>query len=106
MSSLDEELRLDHEEDIREAQYIYQSLPADLKKKFTTDVILYLMDYIVEFYYESGILESDEDEIDIDLQKVADGVCQKVKKEDNKDFDPADVFSVVQADLDFQEENL
>ena len=106
MSSLDEELRLDQEEDIREAQYIYQSLPADLKEKFTTDVILYLMDYIVEFYYESGILESDEDEIDIDLQKVTDGVCQKVKKEDNKDFDPADVFFVVQADLDFQEENL
>ena len=106
MSSIDEELRLDQEEDIREAQYIYQSLPADLKEKFSTDVILYLMDYIVEFYYESGILESDEDEIDIDLQKVADGVCRKAKKEDNKDFDPADVFFVVQADLDFQEENL
>lgn len=106
MASIDEELRLDQEEDAREATYIFQSLPADLKEKFPTEVILYLMDYIVEYYYESGILESNCDEIEIDLQQVAESICRKAKKEDNKVFDPGDVFFVVQADLDYQEENL
>ncbi|MBP3766878.1 MAG: hypothetical protein J6I31_01175 [Prevotella sp.] len=106
MANIDEELRLDQEEDAREAQYIMQSLPSDLKEKFPTDEILYLMDLIVEHYYESGILESNDEEIEIDLQQVAESICRKAKQEDNKVYDPADVFFVVQADLDFQEENL
>lgn len=106
MANLDEELRLDAEENAREAQFIFQQLSTDLKDKFSTEDIYYLMDLIVEYYYESGILESNDEEIDIDLQQVAEGVCQKAKKDGQHKFIPDDVFFVVQADLDFQEENL
>ena len=106
MASLDEELLMDQEQDEREAEFILQSLPSELKERFTKQEILYMMDTIVEYYYESGILESDDDEIDIDLQQVAEFVCDRAKKENAGTFDPADVFFVAQADLDFQEQEM
>ena len=103
MATLDEELRLDAEEDAREVEFIFQQLSSDLKEKFSTEDIYYLLDLIVEYYYESGILESSGEEIEIDLQQVAEGVCEKARKDGQHGYDPDDVFFVVQADLDFQE---
>lgn len=106
MANFEEELRLDAEENAREAQFIIQQLPTDLKEKFSKNDINYLMDLIVEYYYESGILETDDEEIDIDLQQVAEGVCQLARENGQHNYHPDDVFFVVQADLDFQEANL
>ena len=57
MATLDEELRMDAEEDAREADFILSQLPSDLKERFTKEEILRLMDLIVEYYYESGVLD-------------------------------------------------
>ena len=56
--------------------------------------------------YSSGILEGDDEEVDIDMEKVADYVCKQAKKNNVGTFDPQDVFFIVQADLDYQEQNL
>lgn len=80
MATLDEELRMDAEEDAREADFILSQLPSDLKERFTKEEILRLMDLIVEYYYESGVLDLDDDEIEIDLEQVADAICKKAKK--------------------------
>jgi hypothetical protein len=106
MGSLDDELMLDAEEDVREAEYIRGQLSSELKERFKQDEILLLMEYIVEYYVESGVLDSDDDEVEIDLDKVAAAVCQKAKDDGQGDYNPADVFFIVQADLDYQEENL
>ena len=74
MATLDEELRMDAEEDAREADFILSQLPSDLKERFTKEEILRLMDLIVEYYYESGVLDLDDDEIEIDLEQVADAI--------------------------------
>lgn len=109
MADFEEELRLDAEEDAREAEFISNSLPNELKEKFSTDDILYMMDAIVEYYFESGVLESDgsdDDYVDIDLQKVAEYVCRKAAEDNRGSFDAEEVFFVVQADMDFQEQNI
>ena len=107
MANFDEEIRLDEEENRRELEYIRTQLPSDLKKYYSDKDILYMMDLIVEYYYESGILESNEEEIDIDLEAVADYVCKEAKKRGfSSSFNPDEVFFIVQADLDFQEQNL
>lgn len=83
MADFEEELRLDAEENAREAEFILASLPNELKEKFSTDDILYMMDTIVEYYFESGVLDGDGDEdgcVDIDLQAVAEYVCRKARK--------------------------
>jgi hypothetical protein len=106
MATLDEELRMDAEEDAREADFIQSQLPSDLKERFTKEEILRLMDLIVEYYYESGVLDLDDDEIEIDLEQVADAICKKAKKERLGDYQADEVFFVVQADLDYQEQTL
>lgn len=109
MADFEEELRLDDEENAREVEYIREVLPADLKEKFCEADLCYMMDTIVDYYFTSGVLEAEADAdgfVDIDLQKVADYVCAKAAEQGQGDFDPAEVFFVVQADMDFQEQNL
>jgi hypothetical protein len=104
MASIDEELRMDDEENSREIVYIREQLPAELKDKFTDDDLVFIMDSIGEYFFSSGILETNEEEVDIDLDVISDFVCQEAKNEGRKAFDPQEVFFVVQADLDFQEQ--
>ena len=66
MSSFEDELRMDEEENRREIAYIRERLPQELKTYFSDDDLYYLMDAIVDYYYDSGILESTADELDID----------------------------------------
>lgn len=106
MASIEEELRLDEEENRKELAFIRERIPFDAKKHYSDETILYMMDLIVDYYYTSGILESDAEEVDIDLEAVADYVCTKAKEEGVKNLDPEYVLFIVQADLDFQEQNL
>ena len=107
MASLDEEIRLDEEENKRELAFIRTQLPSDLKKYYSDKDILYMMDLIVDYYYTSGILESNDEEVDIDMEAVAEHVCKRAKEEGfSSSFNPEEVFFIVQADLDFQEQNV
>ena len=106
MASIEEELRLDEEENLRELAFIRERIPFDAKKHYSDETILYMMDLIVDYYYTSGILESSGDEVDIAMEEVADYVCRKAKEDGVTNFDPEYVLFVVQADLDFQEQNL
>ena len=106
MSSFDDELRLDEEENRREIAFIREQLPQELKSRFSDDDLYYFLDAIVDYYYESGILESTDEEVDIDLQKVADAVTEQARRDKQGDFDAEEVFFVVEADMDFQEQNL
>ena len=106
MASFEEELRLDEEENKRELAFIRERIPVDAKTHYSDETILYVMDLIVDYYYTSGILDSEEEEIDIDLEAVSDYVCKKAKEEGVDDLDPDDVLLIAQADLDFQEQNL
>jgi len=107
MASLEEELRLDEEENQRELEFIRQSLPSGQSYHYSNSDILWIIDAIVDYYYTSGILEVDADEVDIDMEAVADYVCKRAKEEKvSKSFVPQDVVIMVQADLDFQEQNL
>lgn len=105
MATMDEELLMDEEENRRELAFIRKQVPTDVKERYSDAQILWMMDTIVDYYFSSGILESAEEEVDIDLEKVADYVCQQAKKEKQGVFDPQEVFFIVQADLDFQEQN-
>lgn len=107
MADFDEELRQDAEENAREAEYIMEQLPTELKEKFSTADLLYFMDHIVDYYFSSGALDAEPDSdgyVDIDMQKVAEYVCLKSKEEKHGDYDPADLLFVVQADMDFNME--
>ncbi|MBR1932688.1 MAG: hypothetical protein IJ841_03285 [Prevotella sp.] len=105
MASLDEELLMDEEENRREIAFIRTQLSNELKDRFTDAQLQFIMDAIGSYFFTSGILESDDDEVDIDLEAIADYVCREAQAEGEGPFDAQDVFFVVQADLDFQEQN-
>ena len=58
-----------------------------------------MMDVIVEYYFESGILEGgdDNDYVDIDLQAVAEFVCSKAKEDGRGEYSADEVLFVAQA---------
>ena len=83
MASFDEEIRLDEEENRRELAYIRTQMPSTIKKFYSDKDILYMMDVIVDY------------------------VCKRAKDEGFcSSFNPEEVFFIVQADLDFQEQNV
>ena len=106
MSSFEDELRMDEEENRREIEFIRERLPQELKTAFSDDDLYYFIDAIVDYYYDSGILESTADEVDIDLQQVADAVTRQALRDKIGKFDPEEVCYIVEADMDFQEQNL
>ena len=81
MTSFDEEIRLDEEENRRELAYIRTQMPSTIKKFYSDKDILYMMDVIVDYYFTSGILESDDEEVEIDLEVIAEYVCKRAKDE-------------------------
>jgi hypothetical protein len=99
---IDDELLKDAEEDAREAEFILAQLPSELKERFSKDTILAMMDYIVEYYYDHDVFDSSDEEIEIDIDEVADYVSRQAAADGLGDYAAADVFFVVQADLDYQ----
>ena len=106
MSNIDEELLQDEQETVREIAFIRERLPIDLKEQYTDQQLRWMLDAIVDYYVDSGILDSDDDEIDIDMEAASEHLCKQAEKEGLAVLDPQDVYFVVEADLDFQEQNL
>ncbi len=104
MASIDEELLKDEEENRREIAFIREQLPSELKEKYSDDDLLFMMDAIGEYFFESGILETTDDEVDLDLELISDYVCKEAAKEKRGPYLADEVFFVVEADLDFQEQ--
>ena len=102
MANIDDELLKDEQEAIEEIAFIREQLPSDLKEQYSDEQLRWMMDTLVDYYVESGILDSDDDEVDIDLEAAAEHLCQQAEKEGLPKMDAQDVFFVVEADLDFQ----
>ena len=104
MASIDDELLMDEEETRREMAFIRKQLPQEMKDKYSDEQLLWMLDEIVEYYVSSGVLDTNDDEIDIDMEKVAAYVCEQSLKQGRGELDPQEVSFVVEADLDFQEQ--
>jgi hypothetical protein len=104
--NIDEELLLDEQETLREMQYIRQQLPIDMKDSYPDQRLTWVLDAIAAYYYESGVLESQAEEIDIDMDEVARYVCSLAEQEGQPPLDAQEVRLIAEADLDFQEQNL
>lgn len=101
--SIDDEIMLDAEDTRRETAYIREQLPIDDKDTLSNELMAWILDTIACYYYESGILESNDDEVDIDMTEVADYVCRHAESEKQITLDAQLIRLVAEADLDFQE---
>ena len=71
-------------------------------------LLYYFLDLIVEYYAESGVLDATPDKdgfIELDEEEIANYLVKKAKKEKMGDFSPEDLLFVVQAQMDYEDEN-
>ena len=104
MSSLDEELLMDAEEDARIVAHIQQVLPQELKEKFTEDDLYYLLDVLTEYYVHSGALDAqadDEGYVEIDEEKAAAYLEKTARKDKVGSFTADDLLFFVDASLSY-----
>lgn len=107
MGGFEEELLLDAEDDARAVEYIRTHLSQELQEKISDDQLYYFLDLIFEYYAESGILEATPDSdgyIDIDEEVIAEYLVKKAKKEGVGEFTIEELLFVVQAEMDYREE--
>ena len=95
------------EDDVRTIAFIRTQLPQELKERFTDDDLFYAIDAIADYYATSGVLDQEPDAegyIDVDIMAVAEAVAAQAKKDGMGPYSPEDLQWVVQAELEYGEE--
>ena len=106
MTSLDDELLQDAENDAHAVAFIKQQLPQELKEKFSEDQLYYFLDLIADYYATSGVLDATPDKdgyVDIDIEKMATELSNQAAKEKMGVFTPEEISFVIEAEMDFAE---
>ena len=109
MSTFEEDLIADAEDDRLTVEFIQNYLPQDVKEKFTEDELYYFLDVIDEYYV--NLLEKaekkgvkDNEEMDIDIDDVASHLAKQAKKDQMGDFSAEDLRWVVEGELEYAEQ--
>ena len=102
----DQEFLNEDLDDEKTIEFIKNYLPQELKDKFSDDELYYFLDLIDEYYTESGVLDAQPDAdggVEIDLEKVADFIVKEARKDEMGDYNPEEVFFVVQGEMEYAE---
>ena len=94
-----DEFAMEDLDDEKTIAYIKERLPQDLKEKFSDDESYYFLDTIYDYYDKSGILDSGDEYVDIDINAIAEFIAKEAKKNKIGDFDPEELFFVVEGEL-------
>ena len=103
MGNLEDDFLADAEDDRLTVEFIKNYLPQEVKEKFTEDDLYYFLDVIGEYYVDLLEKTKSEDEVDIDIDVVAQHIAKKAKQEKMGDFDPEDLRWVVDGELEYGE---
>ena len=94
-----DEFAMEDLDDEKTIAYIRERLPQDLKEKFSDDEFYFFLDTIYDYYDKSGILDSDSEYVDIDINAIAEFIAKEAKKNKIGDFDPEELYFVVEGEL-------
>ena len=94
-----DEFAMEDLDDEKTIAYIKERLPQDLKEKFSDDEFYYFLDTIYDYYDKSGILDSGDEYVDIDINEIAEFIAKEAKKNKIGDFDPEELYFVVEGEL-------
>ncbi|MEG1546234.1 MAG: hypothetical protein RR319_03760 [Bacteroides sp.] len=102
--SQEDDFLLEDEDDEKTVEFIKNYLPQELKGKFSDDELYYFLDVIVDYYSTSGCLDVQPDKegyINIDQDAIVEYVVSEAKKDEIGDFDPEDIYFVVQGEMEY-----
>ena len=86
-------------DDEKTIAYIKERLPQELKEKFSDDEFYYFLDTIYDYYDKSGILDNDDEFVDIDIDEIAKFIAKEAKKNGIGEFAPEELFFIVEGEL-------
>lgn len=96
---MNDEFNMEDLDDEKTIAYIRERLPQELKEKFSDDEFYYFLDTIFDYYDKSGILDSNDEYIDIDISKIAEYVAKEAKKNGIGEYDPEEIYFIVEGEL-------
>lgn len=100
--AFEDDLLQDAQEDARIIEFIHAYLPQDLKDNFSDDDLQYFLDVLAEYYADlSEGTGDEEEEVDIDVESVAQHLVKQARKEKIGDFSADDVRWVVEGELEY-----
>lgn len=94
-----DEFSIEDLDDEKTIAYIRERLPQDLKEKFSDNEFYFFLDTIYDYYDKSGILDSNDEYVDIDIDEIAKFIAKEAKKNNIGDFDPEELYFVVEGEL-------
>lgn len=94
-----DEFSIEDLDDEKTIAYIRERLPQDLKEKFSDDEFYYFLDTIYDYYDKSGILDSNNEYVDIDIDEIARFIAKEAKKNNIGEYDPEELFFIVEGEL-------
>lgn len=101
MSEKDDLLTYDEDDSVK---FILNYLPQELKGKFSSDDINYIVDLIYEFYDTKGYMNDDSDEesdVEIDEDELVEFVVKNAGKDGIGKFTPEEITFIVQGELEY-----
>ena len=96
-----DEFDMEDLDDEKTIAFIRERLPQELKEKFTDDDYYYILDTIYDYYDKSGILDSNNEYIDIDINELARFVAKEAKMNGIGEFDPEELFFIIEGELEY-----
>ena len=93
------------EEDRRTVEFILHYLPQEVKKRITEEDVYYFIDVFAEYCEESGLLDSEDEEAEIDIDEAAAYMVRQANKDKMGDFSAEDVRWIVDGELEYGEES-
>ena len=96
-----DEFAMEDLDDEKTIAYIRERLPQELKEKFSDDDFYYILDTIYDYYDKSGILDSGNEYIDIDINAIAEFVAKEAKKNHIGNYDPEELFFIIEGELEY-----
>ena len=93
------------EEDRRTVEFILHYLPQEVKERITEEDVYYFIDVFAEYCEESGLLDSDDEEAEIDIDEASSDMVRQANNDKMGDFSSEDVRWIVDGELEYGEES-
>lgn len=85
-------------------KHIREFISDDIKEKVTDDDITLIIDLMYEYYEESGMIEGDDDSLEIDEEKIVQYIIKALKKDkDAPKLSEENISEIVQGELDYSD---
>ena len=91
-------------DDQKTVEYIKNTLPQELKEKYSDDTLYYILDVINDYFTSSGVLDQEPDAdgcINIDNDALVEYIIKEAKRDKIGSFTADEIILIVEAEADY-----